>query len=371
MSFFSFLQKNKESYSLVFNIGSGSVSGAVVKFTEAPGEMVIYYANEVIPFQSEISVPKHLQLMKSSLSTLAAKLRKSNVNKIDRIFYVFSSPWSISQTKIIKIKEGKPFKITESYINHQIDLQEKQFQTDISKSGKIIEKKIIQIKINGYVVEDFHNKYARDLEIAVFFTVVPDNILQVVEEAVSKTFNVKEIWCHSFFLSTLSVIKNLFPQKQDFIHIEVSEEITDISIVKDGIMVSSASIPLGRNDFIRELSLVLKVSEEIADSQIKIHCAKSNDEFAALKLSVAMDKAAQNWLGKITEILNGFKDTIYVPASIFLIANNDLAIFLKDKLHKQDFTVTLLDNKKIKSPIIIEDVIFKIELMFLDNLYKI
>ena len=371
MSLFSFLKKNKESYSLVFNIGSGSVSGGVIKFTEAPGENVAFYVKENIPFQREISVPKHLELMKASLTTLASKIQKNSHKKIDRVFYVFSSPWSASQTKTIKIKESKPFKLTESYLNRVIAEQEKQFQIDIAMSGKIIEKKIIQVKINGYVVGDFYNKFTKDVEASVFFTVVPIDILKMVDEAVSKTFHVQEIWCHSLSLVALSNIRNLFPQKEDFIHIDISEEITDISIVKDSIMISSATIPLGRNDFIRELSEVLGVTPEIADCQIKIHGAKDTDELASLKLSVAMDKAGLGWLAKITEVLNSFKEKIYVPDSVFLIAGMDLAPFLQDKIVKQDFKVVLLDNKKIRPPIPGNDLIFKLDLMFLDNVYKI
>jgi cell division ATPase FtsA len=371
MSFFSFFKKNKESYSLVINIGSGSVSGGIVEFTEKSGEKVIHYAKEVFPFQEEISVSKHLTLMQSSLSTLVEKIRKSSSEKVSRIFYIFSSPWSISQTKVIRIKESKPFKVTESYLDHQIELQEKQFQTEIATVGKIIEKKIIQVKINGYVVNDFYNKTTKDLEITVFFTVVPENILSSVEEAVSKTYSVNNIWCHSLSLSFFSIIRDFFPNKEDFIHMDVSEEITDICIIKDSVLVSSASIPLGRNDFMRELAKSLNVTSEIADSMVRMHSAKNNDELGALKLAVAMDKAAISWQTKITAVLDSFKQQMYVPESVFLIASNDLAYFLKEQLQRHDFKVSLIDNRNVSLQAGSDDVIFKLELMFLDNLYKI
>jgi cell division ATPase FtsA len=371
MSFFSFLKRNKESYSLVFNISSGSISGGVINFTEKSGVDLISFQKEIIPFQQEISIAKHLELMKSTLTALAGKIKKVGTKKIDRIFYIFTSPWSISQTKTIRIKETKPFRVTESYLNRIVEDQEKKFQADNLTTGRIIEKKIIQVKINGYVVNNFYGKITKDLEISIFFTLVPEKILDTVEEAVTKTFNVKNVWCHSLSLSAISIIKNLFPQKEDFIHIDVGEEITDISIVKDNILASSASIPFGRNNFIRELSKLLKVSEEIADSMIRMHCQKNNDELAALRLSVTMDGAAKEWLGKIFAVLDSFKEKIYVPEAIFLIANNDVTSILKEKLQKQDYKAILLDYNKIKSPVVVEDITFKLELMFLDNLYKL
>jgi PAS domain S-box-containing protein len=130
-----------------------------------------------------------------------------NSAMIDRVFYIFSSPWSASLTKTIRIKESKNFKVTEEYLNRIIDEQEKQFLIDISTSGKIIERKIIQIKINGYIVNNYTNKQAKSLEVSVFYTVVPENILKVIDKTVSKLFHVKNIWCHSLSLSIFSVIK--------------------------------------------------------------------------------------------------------------------------------------------------------------------
>lgn len=381
MSFFSFSKKNKESYSLVFNIGSGSVSGGIIKFTEKSGVDITYYAKELIPFQQEVSVSKHMDFMKTTVTTLAQRIRTEGLKKIvtkkgsdfivDRVFYVFASPWSASQVKTIRVKEPKPFKITEAYLSNLIDAEEKKFQVDIAQSGKIIEKKIIQVNLNGYTVTDIYNKIAKELEISVFFTIVPEDILQAVEDSVSKVFTIKNIWCHSSSLAMFSVIRNLFPHKEDFIHLDISEEITDISIIKDGIMTNGATIPLGRNHFIRELSKSLKVTEPIADSMIKMQCGKNNDELATLNISVAMDTAALGWISSISKVLESFREKTYVPQPIFLIANCDLTHFLKNKLEKQDFEVLLVDNKKIKPSTVGEDIAFKLELIFLDNLYKI
>lgn len=381
MSFFSFKKKNTDGYSLVFNINSGSVAGALVKITEKEGVNLIHYHKEPILFQTEISIPQHLVLMKKSLTAVAQNIQAEGFKKIikknkkpitiDKFFYLFSSPWCLSQTKIIKIREPKLFKVTENYINKLINDQGEKFQMEIPGSEKIIEKKIIQIKTNGYIVNDIYNKVIQDLELSVLFTIVPDDILNAVETAVSSVFVVKNAWCHSSTLSIFSAIRDLFPQKEDFIHIDISEEITDIFIVKDNTIVSNASLPYGRNHFIRELSTVLKVTEEIADSMIKMSINKSNDELAAVKLSVAMDTAGRNLLGKINDILNSFKEKIYVPNTIFLIVNNDLILFLKNKLSKHDFEVLLIDNKKIKSAIPIDDLNFRLGLMFLDKIYII
>lgn len=382
MSFFSFLKKNKESYSIVFNIGSGSISGGIIRITEKTGVDVIYYAKDVLPFQQKILVPKYLDLMKLSLVAVTKKIqteglklikvKKNKTLNIDKTFFIFSSPWGVSQTKIIKIKEAKPFKVTVAYLDKLIIEHEKKIQTSLIDSGKIIEKKIVQIKINGYVVNNPYGKLVNNLEVAVLFSIVPENILEAVESVVSKSFHLNSVWCHSTAFSIYSVISTLFPQKDDYIHMEVGEEITDISIINNGVIVSSASIPLGKNHFVRELSNILKVSEEIASSMINMQSHKNNDQLASLKIAVSMDTAARNWFTRIFQVLDGYKSKMFILDSIFVTASNEITPFLKDKLQKHGFNVLSLENKHIKSSTAItDDLIFKLELMFLDNLYKI
>lgn len=374
MPLFSFSKKNKESYSLVISIGSGSVTGAIIKFTKKPGVDVLYSRREILPLMNEVSVSKRLTQLKNSLGLLLSSIQKEGLKKlpvtpnqgfiIKKVFYIFSSPWSTSQTKVISVNENKAFKVTETYLTK---LVEEEIKKDPAEAGKIIEKKIIQLKINGYVVSKTTGQLARELEVSLYKTVVPDEVISTVEGAVSKYFRVKEVWCHSLSLPVFSVIRDLFPHKDDFISIEVSDEMTDLCLVKDGIITSSASFPLGRNHFIKELANTMKVSPEIADSMMKVNASKVNDELAALKLSVAMNKSAEEWLKNISSIIDHWKEKTYVPETIFLISNNDLVSFITLKLKSQDFKFFLIDKKNIRS----NDVVFKICLIFLDKLYKI
>lgn len=380
MSLFSFLRKTeKNKYSLAISIESGSVSGAIIKFTEKPGVNILAYEKEMIPFQKEISISKHLELMKSSLVTLVSRLCRRGF-KIEKIYYIFSSPWCISQTKTIKLNEPKIFKLTESYLTRAIGQEEELIKQgiekdlsfgDISRHGKIIEKKIIQIKANGYIVNEYNNKLVKNAEISLFSTVVPEEILSTVEEAVSKSYLTNNIYCHSASLATFSVIRDLFNNSEDFIYINISEEMTDVSVVKNGIITWEVTFPFGRNKFVRDLALKLKISDVVADSMIKMHQLKSNDELANLKFMVNMNDASKQWTEKISEIFNKFGEDLYNPQVVYLIGNKDLISVLMEKLPIGDYKIISLEAKKITSPFKIDDIMFKIGLTFLDKLYKI
>lgn len=373
MSLFSFTKKNqKESYSLVLNFESGAIVGAVVKFTEKPGVEISSYVREALPFQKEISPARYLEVMKKSLAALLSNIQKSTPKGIrpDKAFYIFSSPWSISQTKVIRFKESKPFKLTESYFKNAIERHAKNL-TDISTHGKIIEKKIIQIKANGYVLEHFNGKSVKEAEVSVFLTAVPDEILTSVTDIVSKYYVVDSVWCHSTSLATFSVIRDLFSNREDFLYLDIGDEITDISVVKDSVVFSNVSFPFGRNEFIRQLSSKMKTTEPVADSMLKMHQQKSNDELATLKFTINLNNIVRDWSLKIDEVMAKHSEGLYHPQTIFVVGNNDLIDVLVSKLKEGGTEVVPLSAKRITSPIKIEDTMFKISLTFLDKLYKI
>lgn len=388
MSFFSF-KKNKSSslldgsYSLVISLSSGSISGGIIKHTEKVGVDVVYYTKENIHFQQDISIPRYLELMEKSLTTLASKIQKEGLTVLkstnpklknlvlNRAFYLFSSPWCISETKTLYVKENIPFKVTDTYINKIIDQAEKEYQNSTFKNSKVIEKKIIQIKNNGYLVDNIIGQTTKEFEISVYFSFVDDSILAKIEQSISKIFYINNVWCHSNTLAIFSNIRNLFPQKDDFIYLDIGEEIIDISVINNNIISHNVTIPLGYNYFIRELSKDLNIPESVAATTIKMYKNKTVDDLANIKNTVSLNKISEDLLLKITDNLNSLKLKSYISENMFLIANSDLSFFLKDKLEKYDYKVLFIENKHIKSNLKIEDLIFKLELMFLDNLYKI
>ena len=138
MSLFSFSSnKNCEEVSAVFHIGSGSVDGHLVRLSKISKPEIIYTTNAPILFQKNINLERHFKLMIKALDSALKDIQKQGVlhlnftglrnHGIRRAFYILSSPWCASQTKIIKIKKDKPFEITKDSIENFIDEQENKF----------------------------------------------------------------------------------------------------------------------------------------------------------------------------------------------------------------------------------------------------
>ena len=171
MSFFASFKK-RDNYSLIFNIGSGSVIGSLVKVTEKTGVDVLCYTKEQIPFEQNLSPEKYMANLKIATTKVGEKLHTEGVKKINhglekpikiyRSYYLFSNPWCTSQTKTFKIRENKPVKLSDKYINSLIQKQE----PTTPAGEKLIENHIVQVKINGYVLNKFENIKTKEAEIS-------------------------------------------------------------------------------------------------------------------------------------------------------------------------------------------------------------
>ncbi|MBU6431551.1 MAG: hypothetical protein KGJ58_01580 [Patescibacteria group bacterium] len=369
MSFFSFSSgKNKEEVSAVFHIGSGNVNGYLVKLSKISKPEIVYAIKVPISFQKNIDLERHFSLMIKSLDSALKDIQKKGLAHLNftglknhgvrSAFYILSSPWCVSQTKIIKIKKDKPFEISIDSIETVIDDQEGKFLSDDSTGGsKIIEKKIIEAKLNGYKMNEIYGKKAKDVELAFFMTSAPEYALKEVENVARKYFNFRSFDFHSSALSLFSAIRDIYSGEENFIFIDVHGELTDISIIKDNIFAESVSFPLGKNFFARQISKNFRVSMEEAFSLINLRFGDKSDSATSLKVQAAIDASLEDWLNKFHSILASLSSCMYIPRTVFMAADDEIDAFLVKKLKEEKFSqfslteesfnVIILDSKSL------------------------
>src|SRR6266568_4891650 len=108
MGIFSKSKNNKELV-LVFNIGSSSVGGALF-FAQSSGiPKIIFSTTEQIRLEEKMNSDRFYTLAMQSLETVVGRVYKAGLGAPKEIFCVLSSPWHVSQTRIINYKKNTPF----------------------------------------------------------------------------------------------------------------------------------------------------------------------------------------------------------------------------------------------------------------------
>jgi len=360
--FFPFINKKKQGeVVLILDIGSGSVAGSFVKFNLDELPEILYSKRKPIKFQKELKGERFKNEMLKSLDIVLSDLNKTGLNflpnhskKIDEAYCSLSSPWFVSQTKTLKIKKEKEFQVTSAMLTLLLKKEEEDFEnSNLSKINKeslssveVIERKIVDIKLNGYKSEKPFGKKVKEAEFSIFMSVSETEILDLIEKALLKHFHINKLFFHSFTLISFSAIRDMYNRVVDFLMLDITGEVTDISLIKDGNILKTMSFPIGKNTLLRFVSEELKTSPEEALSSIKLLYTKSVllDKKENLRKSIHNQKMI--WSKEFQKAVNSLGGEGIIPSTVFFTADEDLSNFYSEAIKSDEFTKSILADRQ-------------------------
>jgi len=350
-----FKPKKKEELTLVFDIGSSSVGGALFYVQKSGIPKIIFSIREPIVFEEEINFDRLLSSTMKTLGIVANKISTVGLGAPKKIFCVLSSPWYASQTRTIKFRKNAPFlftsKLADSLIQKEINIFEKEYLAKymhLENSIRPIELKNMKTTLNGYASLEPMNKKAKELEMDVFISISPEELLGKIENTISQYFHCKNIEFSSFTMASFVVARDMFVRQDNFLLVDIGGEITDISMVKKDILYESISFPLGRNFMIRGAANLLNCSLDEAKSFISIYKDRHASESINKKLKPIINKLKTEWLKKFQESLFNLSNNISIPSVVFVTVDQDLADFFTEIIKTEQFNQYMLTEMKFK-----------------------
>ncbi|MFA6273055.1 MAG: hypothetical protein WC673_00990 [Candidatus Paceibacterota bacterium] len=349
----------KEQSYLLFDIGSGSVGGGVVVISGGKPK-IVYTNREPFVFEKEINHKKLFANMLRALEKSVSDIQKNGLSHltftplgshhIQDIFCVMSAPWCLSRTKILKIKKDEPLMVTPNLLEEIAENEELALGKDASTIGDglyegnaklcAVEKKLIKVLLNGYETRLPVYKKVTNLELSLFLSVTTEDIKKAVEETVAKVFgHHRRIEFNSFALTSYVVLRDSFPNKQDFIFIDISGEVTELTFVRHQVILEIASFPFGRNTLIRRLAQILKIEPALAESSLALPFNDSTKE--ATKIVGA------EWLKFLDNAVSGFAKDDFVPTKVFLTVDHDVRKYFESLIGQQAISQFSLEGEKL------------------------
>jgi hypothetical protein len=345
--------KNKKEFILVLDIGSSSV-GAVLFYTEKPVEPFIVFSTvEAIPLGEDISAEKLLTNTTQTLSLVLKKVFSAKLGSPSRIFCVLSSPWYVSQSRVITFNKNTPFIFTDKLADSLLEREIKIFQEENSKKYpnrdnqvRVIELKNVKISLNGYETTKPVNQKAKELEMMTFISMCEERVCKKIEETISKYFQTEHIKFSSFGIAFYTLVRDKYTPKDNFLLVDAGGEVTDIMMVKKNILKGSISFPLGTNFIIRRLSVGLKCSLDEARSFLSIFKEGHAEVALAKKISLVLSDIKKEWLKKFQESLADLSNDISIPSLVFVATDRDWIDFFAETIKTEQFTqYTLAESK--------------------------
>mgnify|MGYP001575409917 FL=1 len=247
---FSFFKNSlrNESVSLLVDIGSASVGAALVKLEKGKPPHILATVRENISFQEVLSSGHFLIAMNHSLDKVLKniQLKTKSTGHPLHIFCTLSSPWFILKSRHLLISRQEEFEVTErtldEFINDDIErLKDELKETLPPKDVKIIEKKIIQIKLNGYEIKNPYGQKTSQVELLMTVGVSSKKVVESIERKIGNVFHAKEVNFGAFPIAAFSAIRDIFPTEKNFLFLHITGEATDVSLVSNDILMGTVS----------------------------------------------------------------------------------------------------------------------------------
>lgn len=383
----------KPKIAIVFDVGSSSVGVAVIILSPQSKPKLFFSAREQMAFQENLKFDRFVSSMLEALGKVARTLEHTALpphsGKTFSVF--FASPWYASQTRTSpKMMFTPPVLITEKLLWGIQEKETENFrQFEMEKLGKdavVIEMQNMQVKLNGYETASPEGKTASTLETSFYMSIVPEKIIHAVKAKISGIFHNRNLSFHTFSFSSFAVARDIFFHKKDFFFLDISGEVTDISIVRDNVLEETRTFPKGKNFLLRKLALGLGASHAEAISSFTLASSKKLAEKEEQNVKKIMSDAGKEWLSDFREALYEIsREGSFLPHDIFFTADEDVSVWFAENIQEQElpeialaektFTVRHLDGTFLSSFCEREkgaerDPFFMIEAVFLAKLME-
>ena len=338
----------KKELMLVFDIGSSSVGGALFSLEASGVPNIIFSLRESIALEQTLETKKFLSATLKSLDVVASKICTLGMGAPKHVFCVLSSPWYVSQIRVINLEKNTPFtftsKLADGLIQKEITLFKEEHVHE--KDARVIELKNIQVLLNGYETAKPLEKNAKDLEMTIFVSMGEEKTLAEIEKTIQKHFSHEKIQFSSLIMSTFATVRDMYSHKENFLLIDLGGEVTDISMVKKNRLRASISFPLGHNFMIRRIATALNSTLGEAKSYLSLFKDNHSSSDTFKKIEPIMLDLKKEWLKTFQESLANLSNDVSIPSAIYLSVDSDLTIFFTELIKKEQFNqYTLAESK--------------------------
>ncbi|MBP6975113.1 MAG: hypothetical protein KBB54_04260 [Candidatus Pacebacteria bacterium] len=340
------------SSSLVFYIGNGVVKAAVVVHEKSKLPRIISTRVRDLPHFEERD-RDHLEkrilfefgeMVREFKSEDVKKLATTNnINgasynlKFDNAFVLVSSPWYISETSIIKMREQKPFLVTDALIGNSQQQIIKAYSDAHKLDVTVLEQKIINILLNGYPTNDPIKKRAETLDMTVFTSFARKSSIDRIRDVIDTNFHVHDISIHSQSLVSFSVISDTWHDETQYIIADVTSQLTELVAIRKGALSEAYSFPKGKQFLMRAIAEKLKVASEVAESLIRMKNEGTIEPELNTKLDLALESAKKEWLKSFSDSLAVMSASSSLPSKFFLFAPKDVVHIFSEYITCEEY----------------------------------
>jgi len=352
---FLFGVNKKERTVAIFDIGSGSVGGAIVRmpFDNKKIPIILKSVRSEIKTHSDFDFNVFMKDMLSSLDETANSLYHLKAGAPDEIVCVLASPWYLSETRIVKIAQEKSFIFTKRLANELIQKEISAFKDPYkSKYGSLesipemIEQHTMSVSLNGYAIGDPLGRKCKLLEMDMVISLAPKLLLDKIRQVLLKTYHHKNVSFSSFTVATYFAVRDKYVIPDSYLLLDISGEITDVGIVTKGVLKSVLSFPFGKKTFFKYMCTKLEIELRDAKELFKLYSEDNLSDAFKKKVEPLFKSIENSWGEAFSKCLSTLPRILILPNTIFLTADNDIKNWFVNVLQNEENIQSMVSAHK-------------------------
>ena len=336
-------------YGVVIEIGSGSVLVSIVKSDQGlPHPDIIWSKREQAPRRTESTLMSSAKSVmtalmnailliegegKKTLTTLAPGAELNHVQ------VSISAPWSYTITKVINYIEEKPFTITATLLQSLMDAAQKKITEELKENElasdlglTIMTRATTDIQANDYKIFDPVGQTAESLTLTQVSAVAQAYLTEAISELQAKTLPKAAMERFSFMLMFHCIIRDIHHQMTEYCLIDVTDEATEIGIVRGGILRYCTHTAKGIRTIARDIAKVLDIP---IDEAFAFLTEPYHTHAIATLTASRLEKTEtilSDYRSDITALFHETGDTLSIPKTLFLHGNAQTESFFSAQI---------------------------------------
>ena len=331
----------------VFDISSSSVAGAHTlipkgsKHPPAGGDTKVSILASIRLFselKEDINIERFVEQTINQISKITNTLKKADNHRPEHIQVILASPWFVSQTRTIKYNKTTDFVCTEKLIDSLIEKEiayilehDMDRFGSLGKEGIIIEKQISMIKINGYSTAKPFGKKAQSLELFLVVTVSPKSVIERFKNELQKAYGSTSIILFTTSpYATFIISRDFLGASDEFMIIDIGEEITDVAFIKDDLFLYQHSFPVGIYELYRKLAESGIANSTESNALVESFSQGKLSASATSSTQKTLEAFGETWQKAFQDIVDNGELIVKVPCISYIICDQRFDTFFSN-----------------------------------------
>jgi len=338
------MQKNKSNTTLLIDIGTASVGGALFSISAGHAPRLCKVLRVPIGNGTETSRDTLLEYTEAAMKKLMEAYAREMVH---RVHIVVSSPWHETHIRTITSSTERPAPVSEKNILRAVSRY--QNEKPPLEGNNDIEAVAMRIQVNGYGTALKEHVAGTHLDINFYESEMNDAIQKRFSAPIESAFPHSSIAFNTFPLVSMIALRTILPEN-NFVVLDIAGEMTELSIVHEDGIRHLASFPIG---FFTLARAIASRKDAVGDalSRLALLARGELSEEENARVTAAFEKAFLPWREAFENALRSASEHSPIPQTLYVLSDKEHAVWLKKGIEQKNtfnMSITVIDTPLVQ-----------------------